>query len=56
MKPSTTKLATPSERRKRLTFDIPASLHMKLKIASIKREETMADIICKLLEKELKGA
>ena len=42
------------ETRKRLTIDIPAPLHTRLKIASAKRGETMAEIICGILEKELK--
>jgi hypothetical protein len=42
------------EKRKRLTIDIPASLHMKLKIASAKRGETMAEIICNILQEKLK--
>ena len=41
------------EKRKRLTIDVPASLHMKLKIAAAKRSETMAEIICNILEEKL---
>ena len=42
------------EKKKRLTIDIPALLHTKLKIAAVKRGETMADIICNILEEQLK--
>lgn len=41
------------ENRKRLTIDIPVSLHTKLKIAAAKRGETMAEIICNTLEEKL---
>lgn len=41
------------EARKRLTIDIPASLHIKLKIASAKRGETMGEIICNILKDHL---
>jgi hypothetical protein len=40
--------------RKRFTLDFPVSLHKKLKIAAAKREETMAEIICGILEEQLK--
>jgi hypothetical protein len=43
------------ENRKRLTIDIPASLHTKLKIMAVKRDETMAEIICNVLEEKLKN-
>jgi predicted HicB family RNase H-like nuclease len=39
--------------KKRLTIDVPASLHTKLKIAAAKRGETMAEIICNILEEKL---
>lgn len=42
------------ESRKRFTLDLPASLHKKLKIAAAKREETMAEIICGILEEQLR--
>jgi hypothetical protein len=42
------------ENKKRFTIDIPTSLHKKLKIASAKRGETMANIIFHILEEELK--
>jgi macrodomain Ter protein organizer (MatP/YcbG family) len=41
------------EKKKRLTIDIPALLHTKLKIAAAKRGETMAEIICNILEEKL---
>ena len=40
-------------RKRRLTFDIPVSLHTKLKITAVKRGETMAEIICNVLEEYL---
>ena len=40
--------------RKRFTLDLPVSLHKKLKIAAAKREETMAEIICRILEEQLR--
>jgi hypothetical protein len=42
------------EKKKRLTFDIPASLHTKLKITAVKTGETMGEIICNILEEKLK--
>jgi len=42
------------ESKKRLTIDIPAPLHTKLKITAVKRGETMAEIICNILEENLK--
>ena len=33
------------EGMKRLTIDIPASLHSQLKIASVKRGQTMGDLV-----------
>jgi hypothetical protein len=44
------------EKKKRLTIDIPIALHTKLKITAVKRGETMAEIICNILEKELKSS
>ena len=41
------------EKKKRLTIDIPSSLHTKLKITAAKKEETMAEIICAILEEKL---
>lgn len=43
------------EFRKRLTIDIPASLHMKLKIESAKTGETMGEIVCQVLNENLKS-
>lgn len=39
---------------KRLTIDLPASLHKKLKLATIQSGETMRDHVVKLIEKSLK--
>lgn len=41
------------EKKKRFTIDIPFSLHKKLKITAAERGETMADIICNILEEKL---
>lgn len=43
------------ENKKRLTIDIPAALHTRLKIMAVKRGETMAEIICNFLEEKLKN-
>jgi len=43
-----------SEDKRRLTFDLPVALHTKLKITAAKRNETMAEILIKLLEDNLK--
>jgi predicted DNA binding CopG/RHH family protein len=40
------------EGKKRLTIDIPASLHTKLKIAAAKRGEPMAEMICNVLDEK----
>jgi hypothetical protein len=42
------------ENKKRLTIEIPVQLHTKLKVTAAKRGETMAEIICAILEEELK--
>ncbi len=42
------------EENKRLTFDLPASLHSKLKIYSVKIGKTMGEIIIELLDEKLK--
>jgi len=42
------------ENKKRLTIDMPSSLHMRLKIEAVKRGETMAEMICNILEEKLK--
>ena len=41
------------EGNKRLTIDLPVSLHTKLKIFSAKTSKTMGEIIKELLEKKL---
>lgn len=38
---------------KRLTFDMPASLHAKLKIYAVKENKTMGDIIIDLLKENI---
>ena len=39
---------------KRLTLDIPKSLHQKIKFKSVEEGETMANMLRKLLEKNYK--
>jgi hypothetical protein len=41
-----------SEQTKRLTIDLPESLHRRVKIGCAQRGEKMADVIRALLEKE----
>ncbi|MFU8797534.1 MAG: hypothetical protein ACNA7Y_02400 [Gammaproteobacteria bacterium] len=41
------------ETKKRLTIDVSASLHTKLKIAAAKRGETMAEMICNILDEQV---
>jgi hypothetical protein len=43
---------TTSEEMKRLTIDLPESLHRRVKIGCAQRGEKMADVIRALLEKE----
>ena len=42
----------PSERMKRLTLDVPLSLHRRIKIACADLGEPMADVLRAILEKE----
>jgi hypothetical protein len=42
------------EENKRLTFDLPTTLHAKLKIYSVNVNKTMGEIIIELLEEKLK--
>ncbi|HSW69436.1 MAG TPA: hypothetical protein VLI69_04695 [Gammaproteobacteria bacterium] len=42
------------EKIKRFSLEMPASLHAKLKIAAVKKDETMAEILLKILEEYLK--
>lgn len=42
------------ENKKNFTISIPVSLHTKLKITAVKRGETMREMICNILEEELK--
>lgn len=41
---------------KRLTIDVPISLHSKLKIASVKNNQSMGDIVRSLLENWIREA
>jgi len=42
------------EQVKRFSIDLPLSLHKRLKMASVREDKTMGDIIKELLEKNLK--
>lgn len=41
------------ENKKHLTIDVPISLHTRLKVIAAKRSETMANVICNLIEENL---
>lgn len=43
-----------AKEKKRLTLDIPKSLHQKIKFKAVKEGETMANMLRKLLEKNYK--
>ena len=45
------KPAAPAEPTKRLTVDIPQSLHKRIRLACIERDEVMADVIRDILRK-----
>jgi proline-rich tail region repeat protein len=45
------KPAAPAEPTKRLTVDIPQSLHKRIRLACIEQDEIMADAIRKILQK-----
>ena len=45
------KPAAPAEPTKRLTVDIPQSLHKRIRLACIERDEVMADVIRDILQK-----
>ncbi len=42
------------EKVKRFSIDLPLSLHRRLKMASVREDKTMGDIIKALLDKNLK--
>ncbi len=42
------------EKVKRFSIDLPLSLHRRLKMASVREDKTMGDIIKELLDKNLK--
>ncbi len=44
----------PTEKMKRLTLDIPESLHQKIKFKAVEQGETMANMLRKLLEENYK--
>jgi len=48
---SRNKPAAPAEPTKRLTVDIPQSLHKRIRLACIERDEVMADAIRRILQK-----
>jgi len=45
------KPTAPAEPTKRLTVDIPQSLHKRIRLACIERDEVMADVIRDILQK-----
>lgn len=44
----------PTERTKRLTIDIPASLHSRVKLRCVQDETTIADVVRSYLEEQFK--
>ena len=46
----------PAEPVKRLTIDIPESLHMKLKMKCVATRQKMAEAVRKLIERDLADA
>ena len=42
------------DKKKRLTIDVSSTLHTQLKISAAKMGETMAEMICSILEEKLK--
>jgi hypothetical protein len=44
--------AAPKEKMTRFTFDIPESLHRRVKLESVSRGQTMAEIVRTFLESE----
>ena len=53
---SRNKPAAPAEPTKRLTVDIPQSLHKRIRLACIERDEVMADAIREMLQKSFPEA
>jgi proline-rich tail region repeat protein len=49
------KPAAPAEPTKRLTVDIPQSLHKRIRLACIEHDEVMADVIRDILQKAFQG-
>lgn len=45
------KLKPPQEKNKRLTIDIPASLHRRMKLQCVEEELAIADVVRTFLEK-----
>jgi hypothetical protein len=43
---------TPAEPTKRLTFDIPASMHRRLKLGATARDQNIADVLRELIDRE----
>jgi hypothetical protein len=46
------KIAKPPEKMKRLTIDIPASLHSRVKLKCVQDDTTIADVVRNYLEKQ----
>lgn len=51
MKLRTKTKSTGNDEKKKLTFDIPANLHLKFKLLCIKNEVTMGAWLCDKIEK-----
>lgn len=49
-------IAAPVEKSKRLTIDIPASLHARVKIACVQNDVAIAEVVRVFLEKEFPKA
>jgi len=50
------KPAAPAQPTKRLTVDIPQSLHKRIRLACIEQDEVMADVIRKILQNTFSDA
>lgn len=42
----------PAEPTKRLTFDVPASMHRRLKLGATARDQNIADVLRELIDRE----
>ncbi|WP_431192240.1 plasmid partition protein ParG [Rhodopirellula bahusiensis] len=48
-------IKTPSEKTKRLTVDIPTSLHSRVKLKCVQQETSIAEVVRELLEQRFPG-